>query len=140
MIPFALASKLPLVWKYRKWIGYGLVICSVLALFFAYRHALIKKGREEGRAEVLAKWDEAISVSNREIAKKDTAYAALQGERDKASAEVQALLNRPPPDPRTLIVRIPTDAPVTSCPDRSPEWVRAYNALAAAADSGAPTP
>jgi hypothetical protein len=126
---------LSLAWKYRKWIGYGLAVLAIFALFLSYRHSLIKMGREQGRLEVRAEWDEAVSVANREIAKKDAAYAELQGERDKANAKVQELLNRPPPDPRTLIVRIPTDAPVTACPDRSPEWRLQYNALADAADS-----
>jgi hypothetical protein len=135
-----LPPPLALAWKFRKWIGYGLAILAIIAIFLTYRHSLIKMGREQGRLEVRAEWDEAVSVANREIAAKDAAYQALQGQRDMMAAEVQALLNRPPPDPVKLIVRIPTDAPVSSCPDRSPEWRLQYNALADAADPGAATP
>jgi len=44
--------------KYRKLIGYGIAVLLVLSLFFAYRHSLIKMGREQGRAQVQALWDQ----------------------------------------------------------------------------------
>ena len=121
--------------KYRKLIGYGLAVLLVVSLFFSYRHSLIKMGREEGREEVRKEWAASITVANGEIAKKDAAYAALQSERDKAMAEVNALLNRPQPAPKTLIREVPTSAPVATCPRLSADFLRNYNATADAADS-----
>ncbi len=125
-----------LAWKYRRLIGYGLAVLAIFAIFLAYRHSLIKMGREQGRLEVRAEWDEAISFANREIAAKDAAYQALQSERDKVALEVQDLRNRPLPAPRTLIREVPTDAPVSTCPRLSPDFLREYNARADAADPG----
>ena len=126
--------------KYRKWIGYGIAVLLVLSLFFAYRHSLIKMGRDEGREEIRKEWAASIAVANGEIARKDAAYQALQSERDKVALEVQALRNRPLPAPKTLVVEVPTSAPVSTRPRISADFLRVYNSLAGAADSGAPAP
>ena len=127
---------LSILWQYRKWIGYGLAVLAILAMFLSYRHSLIKMGREQGRAEIRILWDESIAKANREILARDAAYQALQSERDKVALEVQELLNRPPPAPRTLIREVPTDAPVTTCPRLSPQFLQEYNARTDAANAG----
>ena len=121
--------------KHRKLIGYGLAVLIVAMSFLAYRHSLIQDGVKLGREQVRKEWAYSISVANGEIEKKNKAYAALQGERDKAKAEVEDLRNQPLPAPKTLIREVPTSAPVSSCPRLSPDFLHSYNALADAADS-----
>ena len=131
---FPLIQLPALAWKYRRLIGYGLAVLAIIAMFLTYRHSLIQDGVKLGREQVRREWAASITVANGEIAKKDAAYAALQGERDKAKAEYLALLNRPQAAPRTLIREVPTDAPAATCPRLSPDFRMRYNSAADAAD------
>ena len=123
-----------ILFKYRRLIGYGLAVLAILAMLLTYRHSLIQDGVKLGREQVRKEWANSITVANREISMRDAAYAALQGERDKAKAAYIALLNRPPAAPRTLIREVPTDAPAATCPRLSPDFRVRYNAAADAAD------
>lgn len=127
-----------ILFKYRKWIAYGIAALLLITLVLGWRHNLItaahRDGVIEGSAKVQAQWDKAVEAANRETARRDSEYQALQGERDKVALEVQALLNRPLPAPRLLIREVPTDAPVSSCPRLGPDFLRLYNAAADAAD------
>lgn len=61
----------------------------------------------------------------------DSSYQQTLGERDAALAAAAALRDAPPPDPKTLIVRIPGNAPNCTCADRSDDYWMRYNAAAA---------
>ncbi len=123
------------VLKYRKLIGYAIAALLLISLVLAWRHSLISDGIKLGREQVRKEWANSIMIANREISIRDAKYAALQGERDKAKAEVEAIRNRPIPAPRTLIVEVPTNAPVSTRPHLGPDFLRSYNAAADAADS-----
>lgn len=73
-----------LAWKYRRLLVYGIAVLLVLSLFFAYRHSLIKMGRDEGRAEVQALWqkDKAAWIATNEKIEAD-AKAQIEATRAK---------------------------------------------------------
>ena len=138
---------LPLLLRYRRQIVYVLATLAAAGAvcFMLWRVAAWREGYQQRAAAVkalataekaLKTCQDATAKANAAVAASNAAYEATEAERKAAQAAVLALLNRPPPNPKTLIVERPTNAPVSSCPDRSPEWRLRYNEIAAsAADS-----
>ena len=129
MIPF-----LKLAWTYRKWIGYGIAVLAIFATLWTLLHNYGVRHYNDGIADEKVLWAKSIEAANAKVRKQDADYLALQRERDKAKAEIEALRNRPPAAPRTLIREVPTDAPAATCPRLSPDFRMRYNAASDAAD------
>ena len=132
MIPF-----LPLLWKYRKLAGYALAAMALAALL--WRVSVWRSGWQELKAAQVAleaakseldAYREGAEQAKRDVEAKDAAYQRISAERDIYADQVSGLLQRPPIDPKTLIVRVPTNAPDVTCPDRGPEYRLRYNAIA----------
>jgi hypothetical protein len=128
MIPF-----LPLLLRYRRWIAYGLAALAVAWALWAAIDGYGDRRASAEKAAVMARWAAATEASNAENRARDAEYERTKGERDAAMTQVAAILNRPPVDPKTLIVRVPTDAPGITCPDRGSEFRLRFNEIATSA-------
>lgn len=78
-LPLPVIGKL--LWRYRRAIGIALAVLGLIAGFLLYRHSLIERGREEGKAEVQVLWDADTIARD-----KATADAIAKAEADKAAA------------------------------------------------------
>jgi hypothetical protein len=146
MIPLLLASKLPLVWKYRKWIGYGIAALALLALFLTYRHGLIQKGRAEVRAEWALETAKAktlrIKWYEEQVAEAKTAQKKLEADTADLSAKLADAQARNETLRKALarasmVIHEPT---IPGCPPSSrlgPDFRLLFNA---AVDGTAPVP
>ena len=126
-----LATKFPMLWKVRRWIGYGIAALAVVWALWAVVDGYGDRRAKAAADGVRAEWAAATEAANAATKAKDAAYQRASGERDAYAEQVSARLQRPQIDPKTLIVRVPTDAPGITCPDRSPAWRVQYNAIAA---------
>jgi hypothetical protein len=122
---------IPILWRYRRLAAYGIAGAAIIGGLLWYRASLISAGEAIGEARVQARWALAVEASNAAVKAKDEAYQRTLAERDAALAQVAAALSRPLPDPKTLIVRVPSDAPDCTCADRSPDFRLRYNEIAA---------
>lgn len=123
---------LSLIWKYRKWLAYGLAALAVALL--AWRVAAWRDGylKREAAVAALHKEKEAREADLRQYAqdveRSEQERAALQGDLDAIRARFD---NLPIPAPKTLIrtVEVPRETQVTSCPEPrvSVDFVRVFN-------------
>lgn len=121
-----------ILFKYRKWIVYGVAVLAVLILAWriaAWRDGYLKLGQaqealrneQQARANDRKTYTENILIAEKEA----QALAHDLGEIRSKFA------NMATPLPKTLIrtVEVPREIPVTSCPEPrvSPEFVRVWN-------------
>lgn len=116
MIPLPLITAAKLVWKFRKWIGYALVVIAVVWVLLAYRHSLI----ESGRAEVRTEWTRSENARNAREAKATADHNAKLAQINEAhnasELQLQAQLATALARPATRTIRVP----VSSCTPVSP--------------------
>lgn len=123
---------LSLIWKYRKWLAYGLAALAVVLLAWrvaAWRDGYLKREsavaalhkEKEAREADLRKFAQDVEQSEQERAKLQRDLSSIQERFD----------NLPIPAPKTLIrtVEVPRETPVTSCPEPrvSVDFVRVFN-------------
>lgn len=141
MIPLWLLSRVPFLGKV-PWKLAGAIFAILAMSVLAWRIAAWREGylardaaieqRDKARKE-LATLQASVNTANARNAELDAAYQRTTGQRDAYAAQVSALLNRPPIDPKTLIVKVP-DASGIACPDRSTDFRLRYNEIASTGD------
>lgn len=125
---------LSLIWKYRKWIAYGLAVLAVVLL--AWRVAAWRDGylKRESAVAALHKEKEAREADLRKFAQdveqSEKERAALQGDLDAIRAK---FANVPPPKTVIVTKEVPIAPGQTTCPEPriSSDWRLHYNAVAA---------
>lgn len=111
----------------------GLLVLAGLG-FGAY-----EQGRADGRAHERAKSAEQIARLQKDNSDHDRDYRLQAGQLEEARHQIENLLTFRAPQ-KGLTSEKPTNAPVTSCPDRSELYLSLYNDIATHRGAAPPVP
>jgi len=90
-----MSAILALLWRYRTWVAYALVVAALVGLLFLYGHRRYAAGEAAGRAQVQALWDDQQAAQAAAVEAQARAVAAqIEADREAARKVERELQTR----------------------------------------------